>query len=67
MTIYFIVKTEDKITNEIRKRGVSVKANEDESLIDLATDAVMEIEDKHPNEEVYQVFRLEEIPWKTRN
>ena len=62
-----MIKTKDKITGEIRKRGVSVKADEGESLIDLATDAVMEIEDNHPNEEVYQVFRLEEIPWKTRN
>ena len=67
MTVYFMLKTEDKITGEIRKRGATAEADAGESYIDLATDAVMEIEDKYPNEEVYQVFRLEETPWKTRS
>lgn len=64
MAVLFMIKTEDKITGEIRKRSVSVKAEKDENYIDLATEAVMEIEDNHPNEEVYQVFRLEETPWR---
>lgn len=66
MTVLFMIKTEDKTTGEIHKRSVSVKAEKNENYIDLATDAVIEIEDNHPNEKVYQVFRLEEIPWKTR-
>lgn len=59
-----MIKTEDKITGEIRTRSVSVRAEENESYIDIATEAVMEVEDNHPNEEVYQVFRLEETPWR---
>lgn len=64
MKVYFMIKTEDKITGEIRTRSVSVRAEENESYIDIATEAVMEVEDNHPNEEVYQVLRLEETPWR---